>query len=63
MRSKSLYIPKPRRAEGDAKISAGEKTDLMSLVGQLAWIARESMPQISYGGQQPSAEVQRCHGG
>ncbi len=45
---KSLYIPKPRRAEGDAKISAGEKTDLMSLVGRVAWIARESMPQISY---------------
>ena len=45
---KSIYVPKARRATGDSPVTSAEKTELMSLGGQLAWIARETMPQIAY---------------
>ena len=45
---KPIYVPKNRRATGDNPVTSSEKTELMSLGGQLAWIARETMPQIAY---------------
>ena len=43
-----IFIPKTRRAEASSTLTAEEKSTLMSLVGQLAWAARESLPHIAY---------------
>ena len=45
---KPIFIPKTRRAEASSTLTAEEKSTLMSLVGQLAWAARESLPHIAY---------------
>ena len=45
---KPVFIPKTRRAEASSTLTAEEKSALMSLVGQLAWAARESLPHIAY---------------
>ena len=45
---KPIFITKTRRSTSDATVTGAEKTELMSLVGQLAWVARESLPQIAF---------------
>ena len=45
---KPIFIPKIRRSTPDQAVTGPEKTELMSLVGQLAWVARETLPQIAY---------------
>ena len=45
---KAIFIPKARRAEATSTLTAEEKSTLMSLVGQLAWAARETLPHIVY---------------
>ena len=45
---KPIFITKARRSTNDAAVTGAEKTELMSLVGQLAWVARESLPQIAF---------------
>ena len=45
---KPIFIPKTRRAEATSTLTAEEKSTLMSLVGQLAWAARETLPHIAY---------------
>ena len=45
---KPILIPKTRRAEASSTLTAEGKMTLMSLVGQLAWTARESLPHIAY---------------
>ena len=45
---KPVFIPKARRSEATSTLTAEEKGNLMSLVGQLAWAARESLPHIAY---------------
>ena len=37
-----------RRAKASSTLTAEEKSTLMSLVGQLAWAAHESLPHIAY---------------
>eukprot|EP00971_Amphidinium_carterae_P133819 2650902-Amphidinium_carterae.2 len=43
-----IEIPRSRRLEKQAALSASEHSALLSLVQQLAWPARVCMPQISY---------------
>ena len=43
-----VFIPKARRLQPKAKLTPDELHSYRSLVGQLAWPARESMPQLSY---------------
>jgi hypothetical protein len=43
-----VHIPKERRMKPKAKLTADELTTFRSIVGQLAWPARETMPQLSY---------------
>ena len=43
-----IFITKSRRSTNDATVTGAEKTELMSLVGQLAWVAGESLPQIAF---------------
>ena len=45
---KPIFISKTRRAEESSTLTAEEKSTLMSLVGQLAWAAHESLPHILY---------------
>ena len=45
---KPIFITKARRSKGTEAVTSAEKTELMSLVGQLAWVARESLPQVSF---------------
>ena len=45
---KPIFIPKMRRAEAGSTLTDEEKSTLMSLVGQLAWAARETLPHIAY---------------
>ena len=45
---KAMYISKERRSQASSPVTAEEKGNLMSLVGQLAWAARESLPHIAY---------------
>jgi hypothetical protein len=43
-----MYISKERRSQASSPVTTEEKGNLMSLVGQLAWAARESLPHIAY---------------
>ena len=43
-----IHIPKDRRRNSKGRLTAKEEHDYRSLVGQLAWPARESMPGLSY---------------
>ena len=43
-----VAISRERRSKPKEKLTAKELHDYRSIVGQLAWPARESMPQISY---------------
>ena len=43
-----IFVTKPRRADSQQAVTSSEKTELMSLVGQLAWVARETLPQIAF---------------
>jgi hypothetical protein len=43
-----VFIPKSRRVMPKAKLTAEELSDYRSLVGQLAWPARETMPQLCF---------------
>ena len=43
-----IFFPKTRRAEASSTLTAEEKSTLRSLVGQLAWAAREFFPHIAY---------------
>ena len=45
---KAVFIPTTRRADAASPLTVEEKSSLMSLVGQLAWAARESLPHIAY---------------
>ena len=60
-------IPKARRMTPKAKLNADELSSYRSIVGQLAWPARETMPQLSYAVsdlQQRTAEAtvhDLCH--
>ena len=45
---KPILVPKARRSTSEATLTPEEKSNLMSLVGQLAWPARESLPHIAY---------------
>ena len=45
---KPIFIAKSRRSNNDATVTGAEKTELMSLVGQLGWVARESLLQIAF---------------
>ena len=45
---KAIFIPKARRPEATSTLTAEEKSALMSLVGRLAWAARETLPHIAY---------------
>ena len=45
---KPILITKTRRSTNDATVTGAEKSELMSLVGQLAWVTRESLPQIAF---------------
>ena len=45
---KPIFITRTRRSTNDSTVTGAEKTELMSLVGQLAWVARESLPQIAF---------------
>ena len=45
---KAIFIPKAQRAEATSTLAAEEKSALMSLVGQLAWAARETLQHITY---------------
>ena len=45
---KAVFIPKTRRADAASPLTVEEKSSLMSLVGQLAWAAREGLPHIFY---------------
>ena len=45
---KAVFIPKARRADAASAPIVEEKSSLMSLVGQLAWAARGSLPHIAY---------------
>ena len=45
---KPIFITKSRRSTNDATVTGAEMRELMSLVGQLAWVARESLPQIAF---------------
>ena len=43
-----IHIPKERRRQPNSKVTAKEEHDYRSLVGQLAWPARETLPGLSY---------------
>ena len=43
-----VFIPKARRCQPNAKLNPDELSSYRSIVGQLAWPARETMPQLSY---------------
>ena len=45
---KPISITKMRRFTNDTTVIGAEKTKLMSLVGQLAWVAREFLSQIAF---------------
>ena len=44
----SVAVNKARRSQPTEKLTAKELHDYRSIVGQLAWPARETMPQLSY---------------
>ena len=43
-----VFIPKERRQKPQSPLTPKELSDYRSIVGQLAWPARESMPQLAY---------------
>ena len=43
-----VFVPESRRATPKAKLTPKELHDYRSITGQLAWPARETMPQIAY---------------
>ena len=43
-----VTVSKERRSQSSHALTPKEKHDYRSLVGQLAWPARETMPQLSY---------------
>ena len=43
-----VAVSKDRRAQTKSRLTAKEEHDYRSIVGQLAWPARESMPQLAY---------------
>ena len=43
-----VVVSKERRSQPNAKLNHKELHDFRSLTGQLAWPARESMPQLAY---------------
>ena len=45
---KPIFIIKTRKSTSDDTVTGAGKTKLVSLVGQLAWIARESLLQIAF---------------
>ena len=45
---KRVIVSKQRRSESKSPLTPKELHDYRSLVGQLAWPARESMPQLAY---------------
>ena len=45
---KHVRVDRARRSQGKSPLTSKELHDYRSLVGQLAWPARESMPQICY---------------
>ena len=45
---KKVHISKERRSQSGQQLNAKEKHDYRSLVGQLAWPGRETMPQLSH---------------
>ena len=44
----SVKVSRERRGKGKSPLTAKELHDYRSIVGQLAWPARESMPQLAY---------------
>ena len=44
-----VFIPRNRRNQPKSKLTPDELHEYRSIVGQLAWPARESMPQLAYG--------------
>ena len=47
-RLKPIYVSKKRRMEAEALVTEEERTQLRSLIGELAYPAREGFPQVSY---------------
>ena len=45
---KPVQIPMQRRKQGTSPLTSKELHDYRSLVGQLAWPARQAMPQLAY---------------
>ena len=43
-----VKMTKQRISQPDAKLDAKQLNEYRSIVGQLAWPARESMPQLAY---------------
>ena len=43
-----VVVPKERRAKPKAPLTPKELHDYRSIVGQLAWPARDTMPQLAY---------------
>jgi hypothetical protein len=43
-----VFVPKSRRVTPTSKLTAEELSSYRSLVGQLAWPARETMPELCY---------------
>ena len=47
-RLKPIFVPKQRRMQAESPVSEEERTRLRSLIGELAYPAREGFPQVGY---------------
>ena len=47
-RRKPIFVSKKRRMEAEALVTEEGRTQLRSLIGELAYLAREGFPQVSY---------------
>eukprot|EP00974_Lingulodinium_polyedra_P090605 8786968-Lingulodinium_polyedra.AAC.1 len=43
-----MRVPRERRRTPDAEVTEAERSSLRSLLGELAWPAREGFPEICY---------------
>ena len=43
-----MYVPRERRNQPKSALTPDERHSFRSIVGQLAWPAKESMPQLAY---------------